>query len=97
MTRLWSRWASPNLHTLPAEHLRHAQLSVFVFDLREDVTLRGKNSLLEITRGLLEVSGLAQVAPIIVIGAKRHYFFSASDQTQISIDDGKNPFFVHQR
>ena len=41
--------------------------------------------------------GLAEITPIIFIGAKGEDFFSVGSETQIRGDDGESALFTHHR
>ena len=61
------------------------------------VSLLQKNFLLQILSGLHHIVRLAEITPIIFIGAKGEDFFSAGGEMQIGGDDGENAFFSHHR
>src|SRR5271166_5452937 len=50
---------------------------------------------LQILSGLRHVLRLAQIAPIIFIGAKSEDLFSLGSEPQIRGDDGERAFFAH--
>ena len=54
-----------------------------------------KSFLPQVEGGFGEIGGAAEVAPIVVVGAKGEDFFSVSGETQIGGDDGENAFFNH--
>ena len=46
-------------------------------------------------RGLGEVGGAAEVAPVVFVGAEGEDFFALGREAQIRVDDGKDAFFRH--
>src|SRR5271157_4056944 len=52
---------------------------------------------LQVVRGLRHIFRLAEIAPIVFIGAKGDDCFSAGSNTQIGSDDGEGAFLRHHR
>ena len=56
-----------------------------------------KSFLPQVEGGFGEIGGAAEVAPIVVVGAKGEDFFSMGSKIEIGSDDGENAFFIHHR
>ena len=53
--------------------------------------------MLKVVGGLGEVGGLAEVAPVVFVGAEGEDFFSLSSEAEIRVDDGEDAFFGEHR
>ena len=52
-----------------------------------------KNVLLQIVRGLRQIVGSAQIAPIIFVGAEGEDVFALAGEAKIGGDDGEHTLF----
>ena len=55
-----------------------------------------KNVLVQILSGLRYIFRLAEIAPIVFVGAKGDKCFSQGSKTQIRVDNGEGPMLRHR-
>ncbi len=55
-----------------------------------------KSVFLQIEGGLGEVGGLAEVAPIVLVGAEGEDFLALGGEAEVGGDDGEDAFFGEQ-
>ena len=59
----------------------------------ETLALRGEEVLFQVVGRLGEVGGLAEVAPVVFVGAEGEDFFVLGGEAEVGGDDGEDAFF----